>query len=155
MAPYKKVTRKEYKLMIKPWITKEILQKCKRRDSLLKRISNNIISLRGEYKKLRNEITKEKGNSKKEHYVKYVEKNKCKVSDIWKGIRTLVNIKSSKSSYIKIYDENKNLLSDSKKIANIFNDHFSTVGRLNRRFLLILEISKVISIKKIKMENYS
>ena len=39
MAPYKKVTRKEYKLMLKPWITKEILQKCKMRDSLIKSIS--------------------------------------------------------------------------------------------------------------------
>ena len=32
MVPYKKVTRKEYKLMLKPWITDEILQKCKKRD---------------------------------------------------------------------------------------------------------------------------
>ena len=31
-APYKKVKRNEYKLMLKPWITKEILQKCKQRD---------------------------------------------------------------------------------------------------------------------------
>ena len=28
-APFRKVTRKEYKLMLKPWISKEILQKCK------------------------------------------------------------------------------------------------------------------------------
>ena len=38
-APYKKVTKNEYKLMLKPWITKEILQKCKNRDSILKNIS--------------------------------------------------------------------------------------------------------------------
>ena len=31
MAPYKKVTRKEYKLMLKPCITKEILRTCKMR----------------------------------------------------------------------------------------------------------------------------
>ena len=31
MAPYKKMTRKEYKLMLKPWISKEILQKCKKK----------------------------------------------------------------------------------------------------------------------------
>ena len=54
MAPYKKVTRKEYKLMLKPWITKEILQKCKIRDSLIKSISKEndpaqITSLRIDY----------------------------------------------------------------------------------------------------------
>ena len=38
-APYKKVTKKEYKLMLKPWISKEILQKCKNRDSILKSIA--------------------------------------------------------------------------------------------------------------------
>ena len=65
MPPYKNVTRKEYKLMLKPWITKEILQTCKMRDSLIKSISKEndpaqITSLRIDYKKMRNEITKEK-----------------------------------------------------------------------------------------------
>ena len=31
-------------------------------------------------------------------------------------------------SNIKLMDENNNLISDPKNIANIFNDHFSTVG---------------------------
>ena len=40
MTPYKKVTRNEcYKLMLKPWISNDILQKCKNRDSILKRNS--------------------------------------------------------------------------------------------------------------------
>ena len=133
MAPYKKVTRKEYKLMLKPWITKEILQKCKMRDSLSKSISKEndpaqITSLRIDYKKLWNEITKEKCDNKKEYYAKYFENNKRKSSETWKGIRALVNIKSTKFSNIKLLDKNKNLISDSKKIANIFNNHFSTIG---------------------------
>ena len=51
-----------------------------------------------------------------------------KSSDIWKGIRSLVNIKPSKTSNIKLMDENENLISDLPKIANIFNDHFATIG---------------------------
>ena len=39
MAPYKKVTKKEFKLMTKPWISKEILNKCRQRDSILKSIT--------------------------------------------------------------------------------------------------------------------
>ena len=43
-------------------------------------------------------------------------------------IRSLINIKSSKSSNIKLLDINKNLISNPKKVSNIFNDHFSTIG---------------------------
>ena len=50
------------------------------------------------------------------------------ISETWKGIRSLVNIKPTRTSNIKIFDKDKNLLSDPLNIANIFNDHFSTVG---------------------------
>ena len=40
MAPYKKVNRKEFRLMLKPWISNDILRKCNERDSLLKDIKN-------------------------------------------------------------------------------------------------------------------
>ena len=77
---------------------------------------------------IRNKITQEKWDSKKAHYAAYFEKNKNKASDIWKGIRSLVNIKPTKASSIKLLDENKNLISDPRKIVNVFNDHFSTIG---------------------------
>ena len=35
MAPLKKITLKEQRLMLKPWITRDILNKCKKRDVLL------------------------------------------------------------------------------------------------------------------------
>ena len=35
MAPDHEVSKKEIKLMLKPWITKEILAKCEKRDDLL------------------------------------------------------------------------------------------------------------------------
>ena len=132
-APYKKVTHNEYKLMFKPWMSKEILQKCKKRDSILKSISREkdlmkIENLRNEYKKLRNEITKDKRDSKKSYYTAYFEKNKHKSSEIWKGIRSLVNIKSMKTNNIKLLDENRNLVSDTKEISNIFNKYFATIG---------------------------
>ncbi len=73
MAPFKKVTLKQYRLMLKPWITKEILKKCDERNKLLKLIKeesepDKIVALRKEYKILRNKITDEKRNSKKAHY---------------------------------------------------------------------------------------
>ena len=92
-------------------ISKEILHKCKNRDSILKCISNE----------------KDQRDSKKAYYTAYFEKNKYKSSEIWKGIRSLVNINSTTSFNIKLLDENK-LIINPKKISNIFNDHFSTLG---------------------------
>ena len=69
-APYWKVTKKELELLQKPWITQEILFKCKHRDMFLKSIAKEtdeivLMNLRSEYKKLRNEITSDKRKSKK------------------------------------------------------------------------------------------
>ena len=55
--------------MLKPWISKGILDKCKIRDSILKSISGEPdsgrrIILRNEYKNLKNEITKDKHDGK-------------------------------------------------------------------------------------------
>ena len=119
--------------MTKPWISSNILNKCKYRDSLLHNISKEKDpriknDLHTDYKKLRNEITKEKCLSKKAYFTSYFEKNKQKSSDIWKGIRSLVNIKPLKSSSFKLLNDNKNLISDPSKISNIFSNHFATIG---------------------------
>ena len=70
--------------MLKLWIAKEILQKCKERNALLKSISKERDpakknALRNDYKKPRNEITKDKRDSKKSYYSSYFEKNKTEI----------------------------------------------------------------------------
>ena len=75
-----------------------------------------------------NEITKDKRDSKKAYYSSYFDQNKQKSSQIWKGIGSLVNIKASKSSSIKLFNENNNLVSDPKIISNVFDYFFSTIG---------------------------
>ena len=58
----------------------------------------------------------------------YFEKNKQKSSEILKGLRSLVNINKFKSSSINLLNENGDLVSDPKKISNVFNQFFSTIG---------------------------
>ena len=132
ISPFHEVTLKEFRLMTKPWITKEILAKCDARDSLLKQIKSEtdppkLQLLNIEYKRLRNQITSEKRNSKKKFQIAQFEKNENKSSDVWKSLRALVNIKSSKSTNIKLMDGKNNLISDPRIIGNMFNDHFSTL----------------------------
>ena len=129
--------------MFKPWISKEILEKCKRRDSILKSMSNENdptekTILRNAFKKLRNEITKDKRDSKKSYFHSYFEKNKLKSAEVWKGIRSLVNIKASKSFSIILLNENNNLISDPKIISNVFNDYFSSIGpKIERKIPIV------------------
>ena len=119
--------------MTKPWISSVILKKCKHRDALLNYISKetgHLIKnvLRIDYKKLRNEITKDNALAKQlisPHNLKIT--NKTLLTFV-KGIRSLVNIKSLKSSSCKLLDNNHNQISDPKKISIIFNDHYSTIG---------------------------
>ena len=84
--------------------------------------------MRTNFNALRNQITKEKRQSKKDYFAAKFEKNKNTVSNIWKCIRSLVNLKSGKKSSIKLMDENQIMINDSKTIAKIFNDHFSALG---------------------------
>ena len=65
--------------MLKPWITKNILDKCDERDNLLKEIKNEndpvrIKILRTNFNALRNQITKEKRQGKKAHFAALFEK---------------------------------------------------------------------------------
>ena len=85
------------------------------------------LSLHKDYKKLRNELTKIKRDSKNTYNKNYFYNNKHKSSEIWKGIRIIVNIKTKKASNTKLLINN-NLISDPSKIGNIFNYHFSTIG---------------------------
>ena len=133
MAPFEKVTPKNYRLMLKPWITSDILKKCDERNDLLKKIKSEtdpivLSNLRQQYKMLRDSITNEKRENKRVHFAEKFLENKDNSSKIWKEIRSLVNLKPSKSSSIKILDENEKLTSDSGKIANIFNEHYATLG---------------------------
>ena len=105
MAPDQEVPIKELKLMLKPWITKEILSKCDKRDELLKKFKNeknpaNAVQLYKEYKTLRNQITADKRRGKKAHNIAQFEKNKNSISTVWKSIRSLVNTKFCQNSTI-------------------------------------------------------
>ena len=99
-APYKKVTKKEYRLKFKPWISTVILNLINQRDKLLKKFSKEHDHIKQstfhtDYKQIRNLVTQKKHESKSIYYTTYFEKNRDKSSEIWKGIRNLVNVKSS------------------------------------------------------------
>jgi len=132
-APYKKLSKKDYKLKMKPWINKKLISLIKERDKLLHKLCRlkdptKREEISRQYKYLRNFITKLKRDSKKEYYKSYFEQCRSKSSSIWKGIRSLVKIKNHSRKDIKLIDDNGNNVSDPTKVANLFNDFFINVG---------------------------
>ena len=132
-APYRKISKKEFKLKAKPWINHEILNNIKIRDKLLLKYhkskdATNKIIIYEKYKLIRNSITKLKREAKKRYYKDFFEKNKNKTSIIWKGIKTIVNIKPSSRKDITLIDDNGKDTTDPYKISNIFNKYFVNIG---------------------------
>ena len=55
-------------------------------------------------------------------------KNKNKTSIIWKGIKSIVNLKPSSRKDITLIDDNGKDITDPYKISNIFNKYFVNIG---------------------------
>ena len=151
-ARFKKLSKKELKLKQRPWINNSIQYHMKRRDNFLRSYTklNNKESpeaqaILKDYKVVRNLVTKMKHDSKIEYYKKFFENNKKKMSSIWKGIRTIVNINSKSKRDIKIINNKGVKLTDPLKIAKLFNELYVNVGpTIDKKFLRQLRSSKII-----------
>ena len=83
MAPFEKVTLKKYRLMLKPWITSDILNKCDERHNTLKLVKEEtdptlLFDLRRQDKNLQNILTVKKGKVRKPTLPKNLLKIKIK-----------------------------------------------------------------------------
>ena len=135
LAPYKKLSKKELKLKTKPWVNNETLSLMNKRDKILYKYSkfklkdsDAAIKTYEEYKLIRNRVTTLKRVNKREYYKEFFDFNKNKMSSIWKGIRSLVNIKTTSRKDIIIVNNKGKKIIDPKKIAQLFNEHYAKVG---------------------------
>ena len=104
-APYKKISKKEFKLKSKPWIDSGIRNKIYERDKLLKKYrkskdENRKLTIYEDYKRTRNFVTNMKRDAKTKYYQQYFETYKWKSSKVWKGIKSIVKLNTtSKKRY--------------------------------------------------------
>ena len=153
-APFKKLNKGQIKLKTKPWINKEAQHLMWERDKLFKKfrtatddVAKNIFF--NNYKKLRNELTSLKRINKLEYYKLYFGKNKKKTAAMWKGIISLVTIKSSNKTDISILDSNGELITNPLKIVNCFNEYFVNVGSMAENKIPCSNISYTHYLKQI------
>ena len=66
--------------------------------------------------------------SKHNYFAKYFESNIKNLKNTWKRIKSIILLKNSASSSPNLLNFNNELASDPLKIANVFNNHFSSIG---------------------------
>ena len=131
--PLQKLTRKEMNQQSKPWITLGIKNSIKRRDNLRKKVikakntdmKNDYL---GRYKELRNQIVTLCRVSKKNYYHNYFAKNANNLKNTWKGINNLINLNKKIKVEPSSLMVDEQLITDSKDVANEYNNYFSTVA---------------------------
>ena len=116
---------------MKPWINKNIQDLMKKRDKLLSKFCKEQDPVKKEnlhvnFMLIRNRVTKLKHESKITYYNNFFEINKNKSSIIWKGIRLLVNIRSSSKKIISLIDENGSKIIIPQSISTHFNKYFAS-----------------------------
>ena len=133
MAPYKKVTKKEFSLQRKPWITHGLLKSMSIRDKLYKDFAsetdeNRKKDLHSSYKDYRNKIVFLLRKSKKQHFTNFFKEHNTNIKKTWEGIKSLIDISKKKSTRIQKIIENDKVITDSKGIANSLNSFYSNIG---------------------------
>ena len=132
-APLKKISNKELKESYKPWISDEIKNKIKEKDKIFQKYlkcknKERKTNLQKQFKTQKNYITGLLRNEKKKYYQNFFTKYKTNLKMVWKGIKSIINIKSKNYDSINSIEINNQIQTDPKDIADSFNKYFTTVA---------------------------
>ena len=121
------IRQRRVKSEYKPWLTNEIKQMSYHRDYLKKQsIKLRSANYDKAYKRCKNKLNNLIKETKQEYFRDKLS-NAKNSKESWRTINELLN-KKPKTSEIKELDINGQLITDDDKIAEAFNQYFSTIG---------------------------
>ena len=126
----KKLSPREIKLKLNPWITPEIKKMLDLRDRLFARKKREPSNQRVEqvYKIARNRVSRKIQKSKQEYQDAYFVEHQNDIKKTWEGLRKLVNMKKSVRFSISQLNVNGVIVDDPAMIAEKLNKFFVNVG---------------------------
>ena len=129
-APMRKLTRKQQKLVNKPWISRGILKsiKAKQKMYLSHFVKGNLLQ-KQLYSKYANKLTKVRFAAKKLYYQDKLETSKNSISEVWRIIKSLLSSSRSNTSLPHKLKHNNTFTTNPTLIANNFNDYFGGIGK--------------------------
>ena len=132
-VPTVRLTKRQIKTKLKPWITPGILKSISKRNFFHKKFikaKNPETKARFSalFKSYRNSIVTLTKRSKSNHYTKYFNKHSKNMKKVWSGIQDIISSKSlSLSPNISISVGN-NVTTDTVTVTNCFNDFFTSIA---------------------------
>ena len=104
------------------------------------------LEIRRLYNLFRNRVNRVLKKAKRNYYAKYFEDNSQNIKKTWEGIRSIINIKSTKQSIITQIKVNNKVIKKDKEIVETLNKFFVNVGPNSEKSIPVNS--------KIKPENF-
>ena len=126
----RKLTRKQQKLINKPWFDRGILKSIKMKQKMY--LSHSVkgnLEQKQLYKKYANKLTKVKFAAKKLYYQDKLETSINNTSEVWRIIKSLLSSSRSNTSLPHKLKHNNTFTTNPTLIAKSFNDYFSEIGK--------------------------
>ena len=129
-VPFKNVSRREKRLLAKPWLSRGLVNSIKRKNKLFIELQKcfNMAAF-NDYKKYRNSLNRVIKTAKQNYDDEPIEANKNNQDQIWKIVQCLAQLKSKTKTLpteLKVGD--KELLDDQEAICYEFNQFFANIG---------------------------
>ena len=132
-APIKKITKYKPKLKTTSWINPALQKFISIKNKIFKNyIKKEDLSqknkLHNDYKIYRNRNSILMKRSKQYYFTNYFESNLANIKNTWKSIKSIISMKSSSLIPPTLLTFQNETIDNPKRIANIFNNYFSTVS---------------------------
>ena len=128
-APYITLTKMQIDWSKKPWIGKRIQSLIKQKEHLYsKYLSKKSKFWYNRYRSLCDMVKKCTAESKKKYFAWYFKTNINNSKKIWKGINEIIHNKHARSSEAIFLDDDGQIITDQKKVANRFNKFYTTIA---------------------------
>ena len=138
-APLKRVNKYKMKFKSKPWITLGLQKSISVKNKLLKNFINKKDPILKEefhtnYKKYRNLLSTLMKKSKQAYYDKYFERNWNNIKNTWKGIKSLISLKTVASNVPTVLSlDNGDTITNPYDIANTSNNYFASIAETTKK----------------------
>ena len=138
-APQKTINKYKLKFKSKPWITLSFQKSISVKNKLFVNFINKKDPILNEefhtnYKKYRNLLSTPMKRSKQAYFDKYFEATWNNIKNTWKGIKSLITLKSVASNVPTVLSlDNGDTITNPYDIAKTFNNYFASIAETTKK----------------------
>ena len=138
-ALLKRINKYKLKFKSKPWIALGLQKLVSVKNKLLTNFINKKDPVLKEefhtkYKKYRNLLSNLMKKSKQAYYDKYFERNLNNIKNTWKGIKSLISLKTVAPNVLTVLSlDNGDTITNPYDIANTFNNYFASIAETTKK----------------------